>query len=216
MMRGHTAIFGEAAVPHLAEQAARPHAIDGVDHHAIAGLPPRHRAARLHDVAGEVHAHDARHGHLDPRHAPPREDVVVVQRGGAHLEDHVLGPRLRIGEVAHDLDRPGAAVLVDNRRSHAFVSICRRSRASRRRATRSTLPVLARGSSGMKTTWRGCWKAGALARAYCFTASSLRRRPSFVTTNAKGFSYLISSGIGTTQACWMSGCRSSSASTSPG
>ena len=47
-------------------------------------------------------------------------------------------------------------------------------------------------------------------------ASSVSRRPSRVTTNANGFSYLISSGMGTTQACMMSGCRSSIASTSPG
>src|SRR5262249_38625484 len=64
VVHGHAAVLGEAAVPHLAEEPARPYTIDGIDHHAIAGLPARHFAARRHDVAGEVHAHDARHGHL--------------------------------------------------------------------------------------------------------------------------------------------------------
>src|SRR6266508_147021 len=172
MMRWHAAVFGEAAMPHLTEEPARPDAIDRIDHDAIAGLPSCHRTARLHDVAREVHAHDPRHGHLDARHAPAREDVVVIEGGGAHLEDDVVRPRPGVGKGALDLDGSGTAVLVDDRGFHAFVSICRCWRASCRRATRSTLPVLARGSSGMKTTWRGCWNAGAWASAYCFTASS--------------------------------------------
>ena len=62
-------------------------------------------------------------GHLDAGHAPAREDVVVVERGGAHLEDDVVGPRARIGEVRLDPDGAGTAVLVDDRCSHAFASI---------------------------------------------------------------------------------------------
>src|SRR3989304_533471 len=88
---------GDAApappVPHLAHAAAGPAPVHGIDHDPVAGLPLRHGAAGLDDVAGEVDAHDAGHGHLDARHAAAREDVVVVERGGAHLDDHILGPR---------------------------------------------------------------------------------------------------------------------------
>src|SRR5437867_10010116 len=156
-MRGYAGVFGEAPVPHLADEPARPDAVGRIDHHAIADLEGAHLAADLDDVAGEVDPHDAWHGHVDPGHTAPREDVVIVEGGGTHANDHVSRARFRIGEVALDPDRAGTAMSSNDRGLHGTVPAAPQCRSARcRKAARSILLVPATGSSSRKTTRRGC------------------------------------------------------------
>ena len=98
---------GEAAGAHLADEPARADPVDRVDHHALADFPVADVGAERDDLAGEVEAHDRRHRHLDARHAAAREDVVVVQRAGAHAYQRLSGPGHRVRVIGLVLDRAG-------------------------------------------------------------------------------------------------------------
>ncbi len=67
-MRARAAALGQPAVDRLAHEPA-PHAVDRIDEHAIADAPALDARAELGDLAGEVEAHDGRHGDLDAGHA---------------------------------------------------------------------------------------------------------------------------------------------------
>jgi hypothetical protein len=101
----------------LAHQAAAG-PIDRVHEDAVSDHPARDAGAELVDLARDVEAHDHRHRDADPRHAPSREDVVIVERRGADAHDHLARSRHGVGEVLLEDQPLGAAVLVDDRRSH--------------------------------------------------------------------------------------------------
>src|SRR5580765_4039755 len=211
MVRRHLAEVGEAAGTHLADEPAGADPVDWIDHHALADFPVADAGAHGGDLAGEVEAHDGGHRHLDARHAAPREDVVVVQRAGAHAHQDLAGGGRRVRIVGLVLNGARTAVLVDHRCLHRDSLIAILSKA-----LRSTLFVPASGNSATKKTRRGCWYAGALASTKRLIASSSGCAPTRGTTKATGFVPLISSGTGTTQACATSGWRASTSSTSLG
>ena len=88
LMRARAAQLGETAMHGLAHQPAF-HAVDRIDQHAIADRPALDTGTDRGDLAGDVEAHDQRHRHLDARHAATGEHVVVIQRRGAHADQHV-------------------------------------------------------------------------------------------------------------------------------
>ena len=157
LRRAHAAALREPAVHGLAHQAAAD-PIDRVDEDAVADRPAGDVGAERVDLARDVEAHDHRHRDVDARHAPPREDVVIVERRGADAHDHLARSRHRVGEVLLEDQPLGAAVLVDDRRSHRdspfSVAGAPPARASARsiRSRRSTLPVPASGSSATSST----------------------------------------------------------------
>ena len=104
MVGGDLAAFGEAAVPHLPDQAARPLAIHRIDEYPVAYSPIVHSLADFHDLASEIQTHDARHGDLDAGHAAAGEDVVVVESGCPHRHHDFVGSGGGIGEIGIDLD----------------------------------------------------------------------------------------------------------------
>src|SRR5271165_954756 len=73
--------------------------VDRVAEHAVADLPAGNIGTRCGDLAGDIETHDGRHRDLDPRHAAPGKNVVVIERGGTDPHHHVARARRRIGEV---------------------------------------------------------------------------------------------------------------------
>src|SRR5262249_8588223 len=207
----HRAELREAARTHFPDQPAGADPVDRIDHHALADFPIADVRAERGNLAGEIEAHDGGHRHLDARHAPTREDVVVVEGAGAHAYQRLSGRGHRVRVIGLVLDRSGTAVLKDDCRFHQNSLMAIFSKA-----LRSTLFVPASGSSGTKKTRRGCWYAGALASTKRLIASSSGCAPARGTTKATGFVPLISSGTGTTHACATSGWRASTSSTSLG
>ncbi len=116
LVGGDQAVFRHAAVEHLAHQAFL--LVERIDQHAVAGLPLRHARADLGDLAGHVEADDHRQRHLDAGHAFDGEHVVVVERRGAHADDHVAFGRLRDRVVADDLKSSSVPCL---RSTSAFI-----------------------------------------------------------------------------------------------
>ena len=100
-MRGHGAVLGKTAMPHLTDQPAAADPVDRIDQDAVANRPVAHPRPERSDVAGEVDAHDAGHRHLDPRHAAAREDVMVVQARGPHTYENLTGCRPGFREILH-------------------------------------------------------------------------------------------------------------------
>ena len=96
----------------------------GIDHHALAGGEAR----AADDDSRAVRAEDARLRHRRKTLAHPQ--VEPVERGGSELDQHIVGPRSRIGRVlvAQHL---GPAVLVNADRLHG--SIVRRPERARGR-----------------------------------------------------------------------------------
>ena len=101
-------------MPHLADQAPGAFAVHGVHQYAVASFPIANSGTDLHDFAGEIQSHDARHWHLDARHAPAGEDVMIVERGRSHLDDHIVGSGPRVGKVRVDGNAARTAVLMDD------------------------------------------------------------------------------------------------------
>ena len=164
VMGRHSAILGEAAGPHLPDQAAAPDPVNRINHHAIADRPVVHASSECCNLAREIDAHNARHRHLYSGHTAPREDIVVIQSRCIHAHEDFATARFGIGKIGFVADRARTAMLVDNCCFHGVVpeplsradgDQC--SRATRPSALRSTLLVVASGSSAIKKTPRGCW-----------------------------------------------------------
>jgi len=76
--------------------------------------------ANFDDLAGHIETDNNRQRHLDARHALHREDVVIVERRGAHTDDHRSGRRLWFGVVLHHLKIFQPTMLAQYQRSHCF------------------------------------------------------------------------------------------------
>ena len=91
----------------------------GLDaHHPVAHLPHRHPCADVDDGAGELEAGDL--GLHPPRigvQPHPLQQIGAVQRRRRHLDEHLVGPRHRIGDI-FDGEDLGSTVGVQDDSAH--------------------------------------------------------------------------------------------------
>ena len=116
LVGGHQAIFGHAAIEHLAHQAFC--LVERVDQHAVALVPAGYAGAHFDDLARHVEADHHRQRHLDARHALDSEYIVIVERRGADPDDHMPLPHHRHRMVAYVFKILQAAVLAQNQGFH--------------------------------------------------------------------------------------------------
>src|SRR6185295_1958198 len=146
LMGADATAFGEAAVDGFTHEPTA-HAIDRGYEHAIADCPALDARAELGDLAGQVQAHDGRHGDLDAGHPAQREDVVIVERRRAHGHDDLPWPGVRIREALIVDQAVEVAVRTDDHGFHAGTLRSPGTSANARaaRLLRSILPVPASG-----------------------------------------------------------------------
>jgi hypothetical protein len=117
LVRGDEAFLGETAVHHLAHEPF--FLIERVHQDAVARFPAFDAGTDLEDFTGEVETDDHRHRHFDPGHAAHGEHVVIVERGGAHANDHVPFGCDRIRKIGYVFQLVQPAVLTQYNCSHA-------------------------------------------------------------------------------------------------
>src|SRR5215472_7173140 len=166
LMGAQAAILRQPAMHGFADKAALD-PVDRVAEHPVANLPAVNAAvdsavdpgAERDDLAGDVEAHNRWHRDPDPRHPAAREDVVIIERGGAHAQYDIAVAGDRRGEPGFQT-QPVCSMLMKNQGSHvvlASISGCDRSSAARAASTRrSILLVPASGISESSQTRLGC------------------------------------------------------------